>query len=231
MRHDEGWHAAPPSDFKELVTSLESIKGRTISDLAAAAGVALPLSPLHGKGFQGELVERFLGASAPGLPIPDFPNLGCELKTLPLDASMRPLESTFICAAPLDADAPANFDESILWHKIARVLFVFVVAPRDYPYEKRFVAGYRFWRPDGSQIKAIHSDYEELMEKVKSGRVDEITARDGTVIQMRPKAADGTALTRVSGADGTLIMTRPRGFYMRRSFTMSLMRSFGILKD
>jgi DNA mismatch repair protein MutH len=230
MKRDDGWRAAPPRDYRELIASLESIKGRTISDLAAAAGVPLPLGPLHGKGFQGDLIERFLGASAPGLPIPDFPNLGCELKTLPLDEHFKPLESTFICAAPLDPTAPSRFEDSILFHKVSRVLFVFLVAPRSYSYTRRFVAGYRFWKPSPEQMDAIRSDYEELMEMVKTGRTDEITARDGTVVQMRPKAADGTALTRVTGPDGSMVQTRPRGFYMRRSFTEDLLKSFGIVE-
>ncbi|MDD7022751.1 MAG: DNA mismatch repair protein MutH [Aeromonadales bacterium] len=230
MKRNEGWHAAPPSSFAALTASLESIKGRTIADLAAAAGVPLPLGPLHGKGFQGELIERFLGASAPGLPIPDFPNLGCELKTVPLDERFCPLESTFICSAPLDPAAPSRFEDSILFHKISRVLFVFLVAPRNFTYQQRFVAGYRFWRPDGAQMAAIRADYDELMEMAKTGRADEITARDGAVVQMRPKAADGTALTRVSGPDGSMVLTRPRGFYMRRSFMESLLRSFGLIK-
>ncbi|MGN0909225.1 MAG: DNA mismatch repair protein MutH [Succinivibrio sp.] len=230
MKRNEGWHAAPPLDYAALTASLESIKGRTIADLAAAAGVPLPLGPLHGKGFQGELVERFLGASAPGLPIPDFPNLGCELKTLPLDERFRPLESTFICSAPLDPSAPSRFEDSILFHKISRVLFVFLIAPRSYSYQQRFVAGYRFWKPDERQMAAIRRDYEELMELAKTGGADAITARDGTVVQMRPKAADGSALTKVAGPDGQMVLTRPRGFYMRRSFTEGLLRSFGILK-
>lgn len=206
--------------------NLALIEGVSIAELAAQAQIELPLIPLHGKGFQGELIERFLGASARGLPIPDFPNLGVELKTIPLSAALEPLESTFICTAPLMSPQSRRFEDSILCHKISRVLFVFVVSPRDYTYEQRYVAGYRFWAPSPEELAQIRSDYEELMELVALGEVESITARTGTVIQMRPKAADGSALTRCVGRDGEVILTRPRGFYMRRSFTSALVRRF-----
>lgn len=226
MKRDDGYRADPPSSFEELTAGLKRIEGRTIASLAEEAGVQLPLIPLHGKGFQGELIERFLGASARGLPIPDFPNLGVELKTIPLSADFTPLESTFICTAPLMSPESRRFEDSILFHKISRVLFVFVVSPRDYDYSERYVAGFYFWAPDEDEMAQIRRDYTELMEMVSLGRIDEITARMGEVIQMRPKAADGSALTRCVGPDGEIIMTRPRGFYMRRSFTATLIKGF-----
>lgn len=54
---------------------------------------------------------------------------------------------------------------------------------------------------------------------VKTGYVDSINARIGQIIQMRPKGADGKALTECIGPEGEIIRTRPRGFYMRRAYT------------
>ncbi|MDY6322625.1 MAG: DNA mismatch repair protein MutH [Succinivibrio sp.] len=231
MKRDEGVQVPPPANFSELTANLEQICGRTIADLASAAHVPLPVSPLHGKGFQGELIERLLGASARGLPIPDFPNLGCELKTVPAGEDLRPLESTFFCTAPLERPQERSFEKSILFHKISRVLFVVLVAPRNFGYEQRYVAGYRFWKPDPQTLMQIRADFEELMEMVATGRVDEITARLGMIMQLRPKAADGKALTACPGPDGSVIMTRPRGFYMRRGFMEKLFAGFGFVKD
>lgn len=226
MQRGNGYQAVPPKSFEELLENLTRIEGKTIADLALEAQVELPLIPLHGKGFQGELIERFLGASARGLPIPDFPNLGVELKTIPVSENFEPLESTFICSAPLMSKESRRFENSILYHKISRVLFVFLVSPREYTYAQRYVAGYRFWAPSEAELAKIREDYEELMELVALGQVESITARTGVVIQMRPKAADGAALTRCVGPDGTMILTRPRGFYMRRSFTSMLIKRF-----
>ena len=144
MKRSEGYQASPPENAEQLKERLFSIMGKNLSDLASFAKIALPISPLHGKGFQGELMERLLGASAPGLPIPDFPNLGIELKTVPVSEDFKALESTFFCSAPLNEVRVKRFEDSILFHKISRVLFVFLVSPRNFSYEKRYVAGYRF---------------------------------------------------------------------------------------
>ena len=78
------------------------------------------------------------------------------------------------------------------------------------------------WKDDKALFALIKEDWEELMEMVSLGQVQQITARYGTIIQMRPKAADGSQLTDCIGPDGTIIKTRPRGFYMRRAFTQKL---------
>lgn len=224
MKRTQGYHALPPQNIEELQERLHQIAGFTLAELAGQANIPLPISPLHGKGFQGELIERYLGASAPGLPIPDFPDLNIELKTVPVDENFRPLESTFICSAPLNEASARRYEDSILCHKISRVLFVFVVSPRNFSYEERYVAGFHFWSPDCDEERLIREDFEELYEMVATGHVDDITARMGTVIQMRPKAADGKALTDCPGPDGTLIKVRPRGFYMRRAFMEELLK-------
>lgn len=216
----------PPQNFTELQQRLNDILGLDLSELATRAGAELPQQILHDKGFAGKLLETILGTSGGNTPGPDFPGLGVELKTMPVDENFRPLESTFICHAFLNAGRPRFFLQSLLYKKICRVLFVMIKAPRDLPPPKRFIAGYSFWQPSAYSLELIRTDYEELMEMVASGQIDSVNATIGTVIQMRPKAADGSALTEAPGPEGTLILTRPRGFYMRRSFTTALLQQF-----
>lgn len=216
----------PPKDFETLIERLNNIVGKKLDELSKQACVNLPNDPVHAKGFVGELVELLLGASAESLPIPDFPELGLELKTLPLDENFKPLESTFICYAPLTDVRNVRFEETALYKKITRMLFVFTIAPRDLPMNERTIAGYSFWNPNAEQLATIKNDYNELMELVSLGRINEINAKLGTIIQMRPKAANGKVLTDCIGPDGTIIKTRPRGFYMRRIFTTELIKVF-----
>lgn len=62
------------------------------------------------------------------------------------------------------------------------------------------------------------------MELVALGRIESITAHHGEVLQLRPKAANGQALTSAIGRQGQLIQTRPRGFYLRTLFTQQLLQ-------
>ena len=214
-----------PDTFEELISNLNNLVGHNLVDLAKIADVPVPISPTHGKGFTGELLELLLGATAQNLPIPDFPKLGLELKTLPVDKNLVPLESTFLSHAPLTNIRGLTFEKSPLYSKIIRVLFVVVIAQRDMDYQDRTVAGYFFYTPSKEDLEQIKRDYDELYELVKTGQVETINARIGHIIQMRPKGADGKALTDCIGPDGEIIKTRPRGFYMRRAYTAQLVKN------
>ena len=76
------------------------------------AGLGTPLGdlpPLRAKGLAGTLIERALGASAGSTAEPDFPALGIELKTIPIDAAGRICESTFVCTIALGRIADGTY--------------------------------------------------------------------------------------------------------------------------
>ena len=51
-----------------------------------------------------------LGASAGSKPEQDFAALGVELKTIPVDSLGRPLETTFVCVAPLTGNSGVTWE-------------------------------------------------------------------------------------------------------------------------
>ena len=65
----------------------------------------------------------------------------------------------------------------------------------------------------------LQADWEELMDMIVLGEVDKITARHGQYLQIRPKAANSKALTEGIGPQGQPVMTLPRGFYLKKTFT------------
>ena len=67
------------------------------------------------------------------------------------------------------------------------------------------------------------ADWEELMDRVVVGHVDDITARDGTHLQIRPKAASSRSRRRAVGPDGGMQERMPRGFYLRAAFTRAVL--------
>ena len=217
---------APPRDFTTLKQRIDELLGRSIGEIAGQLSLSVPATTLKGKGFTGELMEICLGASSQSAPEPDFPQLELELKTMPVDVNFTPLESTFIAYAPVWGTIGHRFEDSYLYRKIQRILWVFIYAPRQLPLSSRVVAGYYFWSPPAEILSQIRRDFEEIYELINSGRIEEITAELGEIIQLRPKAANGKALTQAIGPDGDVIMTRPRGFYLRRNFTKKLVDKF-----
>ena len=131
----------PPKSFEELIERLNLITGLSISEIADNLKIKLPVSTTRGKGFIGELLEIALGASAKNQSIPDFPELGLELKSLPIDKNFKPLESTFVCHAPLMNIRDLNFKNSALYAKIKRVLFILIDGTKGLDYSEKYIRG------------------------------------------------------------------------------------------
>jgi DNA mismatch repair protein MutH len=202
---------APPRDEAELLARARALSGTPIE----AGG-------LHGKGKAGERVERALGATGGSTATWDFPDLQIELKTIPIEARTGvPRESTFVCAVSLADAERAEWATSWARAKLSRVLWVPIeVAPDG----ARRVGAPMIWSPTPEQDRVLAGDFDEILGRIGMGDVEGITARVGRWLQLRPKAAHGRVRTTVAGAEGELVSTVPRGFYLRASFTGAILR-------
>ncbi len=98
----------PPRDRPELLLRASALAGRTLDAIAEGMRAPKVGGGLHEKGTVGQLLERALGATGGSRAEPDFPAIGVELKTVPVDETGRPRESTYVCTLPLErADALA----------------------------------------------------------------------------------------------------------------------------
>jgi DNA mismatch repair protein MutH len=197
----------------------------TFGELAAQLQVKVPENFKRQKGWTGQLIERALGATAGSKPVQDFPELGIELKTLPLSYANTPLETTYVCYAPLTKLAGITWETSNVRNKLQQVLWVPVQGERDIPVFERVIGRAFLWQANAEQNALLKQDWEELMDLIALGKVESITARAGQFMQLRPKAANGRALTDAIGNKGQLIKTRPRGFYLRKEFTQLVLDS------
>ncbi|MFA7619679.1 MAG: DNA mismatch repair endonuclease MutH [Thiohalomonadaceae bacterium] len=213
----------PPADERELLHRARALAGRSLRDIAHEARMAVPPDLRRNKGWVGELMEIVLGASSSSLPQPDFPHLGIELKTLPVDARGRPRESTYVCTVPLDEAVGETWEDSWVRRKLARVLWLPVQADPATPLAERRVGGALLWSPDAHEEARLRRDYDELMDFVYTGALDRVTARFGEVMQIRPKAPHARARRRALGVDGARVLANPRGFYLRASFTAAIL--------
>ena len=207
---------APPQSQEQLLAQAQRLAGYSLGELAALAGVPIPRDLKRDKGWIGILLEIWLGASAGSKPEQDFAALGVELKTIPIDRQGRPLETTFVCVAPLTGNSGVTWESSHVRHKLQRVLWIPVEGEREIPLAQRRVGAPLLWTPDEEEDRQLRMDWEELMDLIVLGQVERITARHGEVLQLRPKAANSKALTEAIGAHGEPILTLPRGFYLKK---------------
>lgn len=213
----------PPENERVLLNRAQDLAGFSLGELAARAGIPIPQDLRRDKGWVGMLLERYLGASAGSKPEQDFADIGVELKTIPVDALGKPLETTFVCVAPLTGNTGVTWASSHVRHKLARVLWVPVEGDRAIPLAARRVGAPLLWSASEEEELLLRRDWEELMDMIVLGQVERITARHGEVLQIRPKAANSKALTEGIGENGQPILTLPRGFYLKKSFTGPLL--------
>ncbi len=214
-----------PSDIDELMTRAKRLAGRTVAQLAEQLGVDVPNDLRSHKGWLGELVEGVLGATGGARPMVDFPELGVELKTLPVDATGRPRESTWVCAAPLNGFVGETWETSKVREKLALVLWVPILAEANLALADRRLGTPLLWAMDDASEAVLREDWEELSELVRLGQLDELDARKGTWLQLRPKAANSKVTRWALDEDGAWVQANPKGFYLRTAFTKGLLNT------
>ncbi|MCG9962716.1 MAG: DNA mismatch repair endonuclease MutH [Shewanella sp.] len=218
----------PPQNLSELLERANMMAGISLAQIATHRGINVPNNLKRNKGWIGQLIEMELGATAGSKPEQDFLHLGVELKTIPIDNHGKPLETTYVCVAPLTNIEGLTWQNSLVCHKLQRVLWVPVEGERHIPVGARRIGTPILWEPDPQEQALLQQDWEEIMELIALGKVEKLTARHGEVLQLRPKAANSKAMTHSIAEDGSLKMTNPRGFYLKTSFTaMILNKVFG----
>ncbi|HHF3823395.1 DNA mismatch repair endonuclease MutH [Haemophilus influenzae] len=215
-----------PQTLEQLLSQAQSIAGLTFEELADELHIPVPPDLKRDKGWVGMLLERALGATAGSKAEQDFSHLGVELKTLPINAEGYPLETTFVSLAPLVQNSGVKWENSHVRHKLSCVLWMPIEGSRHIPLRERHIGAPILWKPTAEQECQLKQDWEELMDLIVLGKLDQITARIGEVMQLRPKGANSKAITKGIGKNGEVIDTLPLGFYLRKEFTAQILNAF-----
>ena len=212
-----------PTSIDELLTRATRIAGLTLRELGATVEIEVPDDGVRGKGIAGQILERVLGATAASRAEPDFVELGVELKTIPVDPSGKPKESTFVASIPLASMADTDWEQSVVFKKLSHVLFIPVEAASPTPLPDRRVGVPYLWRPTAAEMGLVRRDWERLAEMIARGDIADVTGHLGNVLQVRPKAATGGSRRRAPDQEGAVQWATPRGFYLRPAFTRTVL--------
>ena len=215
-----------PQTLEQLLSQAQSIAGLTFGELADELHIPVPPDLKRDKGWVGILLERALGATAGSKAEQDFSHLGVELKTLPINAEGYPLETTFVSLAPLVQNSGVKWENSHVCHKLSCVLWMPIEGSRHIPLRERHIGAPILWKPTAEQGRQLKQDWEELMDLIVLGKLEQITARIGEVMQLRPKGANSRSITKGIGRNGEVIETLPLGFYLRKAFTAGILNDF-----
>jgi DNA mismatch repair protein MutH len=219
--------SAPPS-IEALLLRAQALEGHSVGELAYALGAQIDANNTRTKGKVGVLIEHALGATKESGKSHDFPDLGVELKTLPIAKSGAPSESTYVCTLHLHSAKTLTWEHSWVRKKLSRVLFVLldgVPKGQALPpvlWSERVIRKALLWQPSKLESEMLRADFEAIVGLAALGRVEELTGHLGDAMQVRPKARDGTKNVYVADEDGNQVATVARGFYLRPSFTRAV---------
>ena len=143
----------------------------------------------------------------------------------------RPKESTFVSIIPLMTIQQETWKTSVVYQKLKKVLWIPIVS--DLPsstllsssvlLKTRWIGTPTLWSPSVDQEAILRADWEEVADMIVMGELEQISARQGTYLQVRPKGANAKSLVWAIGAAGHKIQTLPRGFYLRSQFTKQIL--------
>ena len=214
----------PPKSEPELLERANALAGFSIADIARQHRIDIPSNPVRAKGWIGTLMETALGATAASKPEPDFQLIGVEMKTLPVDISGKPRESTYVCTVPLLNRELVQWESSNVRTKLNRVLWVPIESDDGIELPARRIGTPLIWSPSQTEEADLRADWEELMDMVCLGELAAITAHHGTWLQIRPKAASSRSRRLGIEDSGAPVPTLPRGFYLRPGFTQRILQ-------
>jgi DNA mismatch repair protein MutH len=217
---------SPPTSIQQLAERASHLAGRTIAELAEQFEEVIPASLKRKKGWQGQFIEKCLGADSGNLSQPDFSLIDVELKTLPIDLNGRVQESTYVCVVSINNNLGEQWIDSVVHHKLKHVLWVPIARQNENSVADSLIGTPFFWQMSSQQEAIIRSDWENAMELISLGKVHQLNAGLGEILQVRPKAANSRVLTEVVDEQGNNAQTLPRGFYLRPQFTQSLLLQY-----
>lgn len=218
--------ASTPENEQQLLARVDAISGLTLRELAQRYHFPLTQDLQHNKGWTGQLLEHVLGTDAGNHSTPDFVKLGIELKTIPLKENQQPAETTYVCMVPLMSHTALQWHASCVWQKLRHVLWVPIESHTKIDLLQRKIGQGFLWQPDPSTEQILRDDWEELMEYVAFGNLNQLDARVGEYLQIRPKGLDGKVRTQGVNAQGRVVPVMPRGFYLRTAFTRQIINQY-----
>jgi DNA mismatch repair protein MutH len=225
--NDAGLGPSGQTTLEELLAHARALVGVELGELADALGLPVPAGRVRTKGWSGQILEHELGVAVGGARGPDFAALGVELKTVPVDFTLAPLESTAVCQIDPVAIAAESWEGSYVRQKLSRVLFVALEVPEGArSVGERRVAAVRLWSPDAQQERLLRADFELFVRGYfRQGRAEDITGHLGAVLQVRPKGKNAADLRAGYDAEGNATLVGKCGFYLRPGFVASILRS------
>ncbi len=206
-----------------LFSLLDKAKGKTIGELKAELRIVRGNMK---KGASGLIVENLLGIKNNNNADADIPDIGCEVKILPIqkkrNGEITAKEPTQIQMINYFEVAKENWDNAKIRKKINLTLWVVYLAKEDsksFQQDEYKIIDYFIDHPDENKIIIFKNDWESIQGLIINGLADKLTSKMGEYLEPKTKGANNLDKTNAPDGNGGTLRARRRAFYYKKKYT------------
>lgn len=211
----------------EILTPLFEIikksKGKTIGTIKQELNIEREKMK---KGASGLIVENLLGIKNNNVADADIPEIGCEVKILPLqinkNGDIKAKEPTAIQMINYFEVASETWETAKLRKKIDLTFWVVYLAKQDgkaLNQNDYIIIDYFLDHPNNMQNSVFQKDWEYIQSFIRNGLSDKLSCSMGQYIEPKTKGANNQDVTDAPDGKGGVLKARRRAFYYKKNYT------------
>ncbi len=180
------------------------------------------------KGASGLIVETLLGIKNNNNADADIPEIGCEVKVLPLQKNRN---GTIIAKEPTQIRminyfevANEKWETAKIRKKIALTFWVVYLAKensKSLEQNEYKIIDYFVDHPNNDHISIFKQDWEAIQDYIIRGLSDKLSCSMGTYLEPKTKGANNQDTTDAPDGAGGKLKARRRAFYYKKNYTNS----------
>ncbi len=210
--------------LQPLFDIVKNAKGKTIGQIKAELFIGDKCKMK--KGASGLIVENLLGIENNNRDEADIPEIGCEVKILPLqlnrNGEIKAKEPTAIQMINYCQVAQETWETAKLRTKI-NITFWVVYLAKEYGkklnQDDYIIVDYFLDHPNASQLAVFQRDWEEIQAYILRGDADKLSCSMGVFIEPKTKGANNRDKTIAPDGKGGFTQARRRAFYYKKNYT------------
>lgn len=206
---------------KELLEQARKANGKTFNEIDQTNRLSQ-----NGKGNLGQIVEEgIFNYEVNSNPLPDFENLGIELKVTPVkqnkNGTLSAKERLVLNIINYMEEYKYNFKTSSFWMKNQRLLIMFYLWQKELERKDyRVIKSILFDYPE-EDLEIIKQDWETIVNKIKEGKAHELSEGDTNYLGACTKGASRKSVRVQPFSD---IPAKQRAFSLKQSYMTSIVR-------
>ncbi|MBO7652220.1 MAG: hypothetical protein J6S84_05860 [Bacteroidales bacterium] len=211
--------------MRPLFDIISESKGKTIGQIKDELNIERNKMV---KGASGLIVENLLGIENNNRDEADIPEIGCEIKILPLqknrNGDIKAKEPTAIQMINYMEVAKETWETAKLRGKIALTFWVVYLAKengKSLNQNDYVIVDYFLDHPNDIHNSIFKKDWEEIQNYIKSGRADQLSCSMGVYLEPKTKGANNQDKTDAPDGKGGTTKARRRAFYYKKNYTNS----------